>query len=380
MHALDPEADNLAFAWKWSLDRRPELAFRAAAGFGRYEMTRGRGAHLLEEVLVLKLREIEVPVEIMVQFELALGYLYINCHRESQAKETIDHAKELAISLNSIELQAWSALALALYIFRIDILKAKDYATEALSLAEKIGDRYAVARIHKLMGRIADYFTQPEQIVFHLRQSHAGMLATDAIAEAAPIGIHLGFHLWYQGLHEESTAIMQKSRTTVELTRDPASWAYLNEIEGRLAIEQNQPVEAEAYFREALRLWSAMGSNFQEADQNHSITRAIMDQGRWADAKESLIAAGELWHKDEDKGGLCASLVFVASVLFHEGRVDLAKKALAFAEDFEKEHNLIIVQGELDYRNGLIAKMGPSSSHDLPLTLDAGLSLFDSLR
>ena len=312
--------------------------------------------------------------------ELAFAFLMFACHRESLSPEQLERAKTLALKLGDPLLAARTSLAIALFTFRIDFSNARQRANEALELAELSEDAYLIARAHKVVGNVADFHTEPKPAIEHISKSYQGLLLCQSATEAAVTGVYLAVHLWHSGRVEEADAIVERSRPTIESSRDPGALAYLNEIEGRMSLDRGNPVDAEGFFRESLRIWQAIGSVFQEADQNHSLTHALIGQGKWSEARQHLIAAGELWFKDENKGGLCCSNTLVSAILRSQGEVEAARNVLAFAFDFEKEHSLVLVENELDFRAKLREQLGGVGSHKLPLTLESGLSLFDQIR
>ncbi len=374
--ALDPESENLSFAWKWSCQNSPPLAFASAARFTRYEMARGRARSLLSQFDKLSASWGTESAEVIALLELVHAYLAIACHHEDQALAPLRRANETSVS----SLKAPIALAQATIAFRRDFDTATDVATKALDVAELSGDGYLAARIHRLLGVISEFRGDHDLTQKHLALGHRGLVAADSGTESALAGLHLAVHLWYQGQRDETPVIVERSREILEQTREPAALAYLNELEGRMALDSGCPAEAEEFFRESLRIWHTVGSPFQEADQHHSITKSLVDQNRWTEAQQTLVSAATLWYEDNNKGGLCCSLALAALILQNQGNIEEAKRVLAFSLDFEREHNLTLVPWELGFRAQLLTSLGGTSPHELPLTLEAGLSLFDSLR
>jgi len=311
--------------------------------------------------------------------ELAFAFLAFMAHKESYARAPLERAAAIDEDLSIPALGARVALWMAQYYFRVDFPKAQAVAQDALAKGEAAKDRYVIARAHALLGTVDNYTAQYKSAMEHLAVSYRMLLELDGGSEAASAGIHLAGHLWQMGRDDEADVVMDRCRAILSETRVPAGWAFLNEMVGRIALDRGRAEEAEASFRESLRIWQAVGSPYQEADQNHSICLSLWAQGRYIEARPYLIASGELWFQDNNMGGLCCALTMVATMLQHAGDVEAAKDVLAFSLDFEKEHDLVLVEQALTARAKIIEELGGTGSHDLPLTIEAGRSLFNKI-
>lgn len=380
LHALDPESDNLAFAWKWSCEHELTWAFKGSAAFSRYEIARGRPAALLAQFAHIEKQWTGEPDLVKGEFDLATTFLFHACSREQEAIELLHSVHALAKKLNDQQLLTRASLGLALHAFRHDFPQANQRAKDTIALAEAIGDGYVVALGHKIMSNVANFTHQRQATIHHAYLSYQGLLAADAGTEVATSGGYLAAHLWFQDRADEAAPILERAWAILEETREPGARAYMTELEGRFAIEVGRFEEAEAYFRESLRLWTTIGSVFQQADQNHSITRALIGQGRHEDAKKTVVDAADLWYEDRNQGGTCCSLVLAAWIFREMGQIDEAKKLLAFAVAYEPAHQMVLVKGELNFRAQLISEIGDIGSNKLETTLDVAHSLFEPLR
>lgn len=377
--ALDSESDNMDFAWRWACENDPSLAYRHAAKFIRYEAARGRAIGRLEQFIKLSEHWQSEPPELVAELELAFAFLAFMAHKESYARDPLERASALAEELNNPALGARVALWMAQYYFRVDFPKAQAVAQDALAKGEAAKDRYVIARAHALLGTIDNYTAQYKKAMEHLAVSYRMLLELDGGSEAASAGIHLAGHLCHVGRDDEADVVMDRCRAILTETRVPAGWAFLNEMVGRIALDRGRMEEAEASFRESLRIWQAVGSPYQEADQNHSLCLCLWAQGRHVEARPYLIASGELWFQDNNMGGLCCALTMLARMLHHTGDSEAAKEVLAFSVDLEKEHGLVLVEQALTARAMIIEELGGTGSHDLPLTIEAGRSLFNKI-
>ncbi|HLO99341.1 MAG TPA: AAA family ATPase, partial [Fimbriimonas sp.] len=380
LHALDPESDNMAFAWKWSCENESDWAFKAGPAYSRFEIARGRPSALLTQFAQLEKHWQGEPNAVKGEFDLAKTFLLHACSREQEGINLLHEVHALANKLDDKSLLTRAALGLSWHAFRHDFTQATQRANEAIELAEAIGDIYVVAHGQKILSNVANFTYQPEATIRHGYLSYQGLLASDAGTEVATVGGYLAAHLWFQDRADEAAPILERAWAILEETRDPSARAYMTELEGRFAMEVGRYEEAEAYFRESLRLWTTIGSIFQQADQYHSITRALIGQGRIEEARKTVVAAADFWFEDNNQGGTCCSVAAAAHILRDLGKVDEAKKLLAFALAYEKDQELVLVKGELDYRAQLISEIGDIGTNKLETTLAVAHSLFEPLR
>jgi len=380
LQTLDTESANIAFAFRWACEHEPELALRSLPPVLRYEVARGNASGMVPLLEGLREHWRNADPVMAGHMELCQACLKFAFHEEAAAKPFLDQAQEYATIAQDPALLARVDYGLSLYAYRIELARALEISTRALDSATRAGDRYLQSCALKNLALIATTHHQKERTVELLWKSYNGFLATKADSEAASTGIYLAHQLWHVGQPTEAAAILDTCRRTLEEARQPASLAYLHEIEGRFAIDEGRPADAEIKFRAALRIWSTIGSAFQEADQNHSLTRSLIDQGRWEEAKATLVAAGDLWFEDQNKGGLCCTLTYAASVALNLGNEAKAKELLAFSLAFEKEHALLLMQGEIDFRARLVQQLGQVEPSTSETSLDLGHAMLAWFR
>lgn len=381
LERLDSEVENVRPAWHWFVEHQPETAFVLAPRIVRYEVIRGRARSLLDPIE--RLRQLAEPGDPLVSanLELTMSLLAFACHREELAVSPIDRAADIAAKTGDAHLACHVAIGRALYAWRKDFHATEPLAQRALELAEALGDEYTKARAYRLLGNVADYKHETKKAQELVGRSYQALIACHAETEVCNTGIYHGVHLWYAKRIEESEQAMDRSRSILARSRDPISLAYLLEVEGRMAIDKGQPEAAEASFREALRIWEAIGSPYQEADQLHSLSRALLYQGKWSDARGTVVRAADKWVEDGNDGGLCCTLVLLAEVLANDGELESAREVLSFARAFEAERTLVLIQSELDHRDELEARIGPGKPQKCgELTLASAHALFDRIR
>jgi len=381
LERLDAEVENIRPAWHWLIDHEPEAAFALAPRIVRYEVIRGRARSLLESIERLRDLAAEGDPFISANLELTMSQLAFACHREELAIGPLDRAAAIAANTGDAQLACRVMIGRALYAWRKDFHATEPLAQAALEMAEALGDDYTKARAYRLLGNVADYKHATKKALELVGRSYEALIACNAETEVCNTGIYYGTHLWYGKRIEESEQAMDRSRELLARSRDPISLAYLFEVEGRMAIDKGQPAAAEASFRESLRIWEAIGSSYQEADQLHSLSRALMHQGKWNDARRTVVRAADKWVEDGNEGGLCCTLVLLAEVLANDGELESARVVLTFARAFQAERSLVLVQSELDHREEIEARIGPGKTPKAgELTLASAHALFDRLR
>lgn len=377
VHRIEPEADNILPAWRWALANEPDLALRTASGVIRFESSRGRSLALMELLDSSRNTWANADFRIRMELELGLAQLCFSCHRDDRAREPLDRAAEIAGEVQDKELAAAYCLCEAQYSWRREFASTQSKADQLADLATTSGFRYLLGRSHRLHAAVCDYRAEYQECIHHLQQALALFTEVNAQTETTSVQIYLAAIQWYVGQKEEALKLMEETRVIVANLRDPVIHAQHLEVEGRFFRIQGDFAEGEVRFRETLRLWQAMDSAYQEADQHHSLAHCLIGQERWPEAARHTIAAAEHWYEDSNLGGMCCTLVHLAIILLQVGKTDEAKRIIAFARDLEKEHSLVLVQAELVYREEFAEKIGGAEKHAWPLTLDQAKLLFD---
>lgn len=374
---IEPEADNILPAWRWALMNQPELAYRCASRVIRFETIRGRSVALLDLFSSLAESWSDMEPRLRIELEVGLAFLALTCFRDDRARAPLDRAHELLKEVDDPELAGAVALGEAQYAWRRDFPKARERAEHLLELAEASGNKYQASRARRVISMVCDFKGDHAESIENLKATIQALTEVGAETEIVSTRIYLSAIQWYVGEKAEALAAMDEVRANVSRLRDPVVQAQHSEISGRFLRLQGDYADAELCFRESLRIWQAVGTAYQEADQNHSLAHCLMGQGRWPEAARHTIAAAEGWHEDKNLGGLCCTLAHLAAVLHQSDKVDDAQKVVAYAWDLEKEHSLVLIEPELLYRNEVEKTVGGRQSHDWPLTLEQAKTLFD---
>ncbi len=374
---VESEADNILFAWRWAIDHEPERAWPSAKKVARLEMSRGRSLALLEFLEANRVRGQETSPDQAIELELTLAHLCFACHQEERAREPLQRARGVKGSATWEALLTFSEAQLA---FRREFESSEDLARRALELAKDAGDTYLTGRALRLLGVIVNYKRRADEALECLSAAFEKLQATGAETELPSLGTYLGATLWFTDRRREALEAIERSKESLRGLRDPVAAAFLYETEGRIATADGRPEEAEALLRESLRIWEAIGSPYQEADQLHCLSRALILQGKWDESRWSVREAGRRWVLDDNYGGLCCTLTLLAEVLFHDGDADRARQVIAFARDLERELGLIVVESEIDHRDAAAAHFGGVCTHELPVTKEQAQALFAWIR
>lgn len=376
--SIEAEAENVLFAWRWAIDHEPERAWTTAAKVARLEISRGRALAILEALEALNSQWRHASPELAIELELTLAHLCFACHQEERAREPLQRARQLLDRVPQWEYAVlFSETQLA---FRRNFDASEDLARKTLELAAAVGDTYLTGRALRLLGVIVNYKRRPDEALECLTEAFEKLQATGAETELPSLGTYLGATLWFTDRRAQAVDVMERSKASLRGLRDPVTAAFMHETEGRIATADGRPAEAEAHLRESLKIWEAIGSPYQEADQLHCLSRALILQGKWDEARTTVRESARRWVLDDNFGGLCCTLTLLAELLEHEQRADEARQVIAFAENLEQELGLIIVESEIDHRNEVAMKLGGRCVHDLPVTKEQARALFDWIR
>jgi predicted ATPase/DNA-binding SARP family transcriptional activator len=374
---VESEADNILFAWRWAIDHEPERAWPIAAKVARLEMSRGRSLALLDSLEAHRVRWQDTSADQAIELELTLAHLCFACHQEERAREPLQRARELK---GSATWEAFLTFSVAQLAFRREFESSEDLARRTLELAKDAGDTYLTGRALRLLGVIVNYKRRPEEALECLSAAFEKLQASGAETELPSLGTYLGATLWFTDRKREAVEVIERSKASLRGLRDPVAAAFMYETEGRIATADGRPAEAEAFLRESLRIWEAIGSPYQEADQLHCLSRALILQGKWDEARWSVREAGRRWVLDDNYGGLCCTLTLLAEVLFHDGDAERARQVIGFSRDLERELSLIVVESEIDHRDAAAAQFGGECTHELPVTKEQAHALFAWIR
>jgi len=374
---LESEADNILFAWRWAIDHEPERAWPLAPKVARLEMSRGRSLALLDSLEAQRPRWQASSPDLAIELELTLSHLCFACHQEERAREPLQRARSLMSTTTWEAVLTFSEAQLA---FRREFEASEEMARRTLELAKDAGDTYLTGRALRLLGVIVNYKRRPDEALECLSAAFELLQATGAETELPSLGTYLGATLWFTDRKREAVEVIERSKASLRGLRDPVAAAFMYETEGRIATADGRPEEAERHLRESLRLWEAIGSPYQEADQLHCLSRALILQGKWDEARWTVREAGRRWVLDDNYGGLCCTLTLLAEVLFHDGDAERARQVIGFARDLEREMGLIVVESEIDHRDVAATQFGGQCTHELPITKEQAKALFAWIR
>lgn len=379
LSAVDEEAENLRAAIAWAAPRRPEWAASMALALSPYELARGRASLQPGLFASLLSRKADWPPRQRAMFELAVAEARMALTQTDLALPHIERAEELLSQDPDAELAAWAALGRASHAMRRAFKEARPAVEKALALAQEAKSDLLEARCRRLFGNICHFSKESAEAIEHLSLAADGFARMGAGGMDASAGGFLASVLWQAGRRQESLPRLAEAAQQVRAAGDPAALAFLCETQGRIALDDSRPGEAEQHFREAHRIWSTIGSDFQEADQLLSLTRALLAQDRLEEAGAALAASADKWVLDGNYGGLCQSLASLALILAQRGKQAEARDVLAYYRRFEEEHGLVLVKPELEFREEVARLAGGYGVVREPLTLEAARGLFSLL-
>ncbi len=377
METLQSEADNIMFTWRWLLEHDQQSAWQIGPSVARLENSRGRSLALMEQLESLRPQWQDADEDDQVAMEFCIAHLSFTCHREERARQALDTAKARA------DLNRWGpilAVSEAQYAFRRDFDRCEDISREAVNVAQSAGAVYASGRAMRTHGVYFCYTRRPSEGQLWLRRALETLESVGAETELPSLGTFLGAVLWFTGHKAEALQVIEQARDRLRGLREPITTAFMLETEGKIVLDDGRPEDAERCLLEALRIWEAIGSPYQEADQLHCLSMVYIVQDRWEEARVTTLEAARRWILDSNFGGLCCTLNLLAHVLHHQGDDARARQVIAFAIDMEKEMNLALVETAVSHREAVSAEIGGEFSHNLPVTKEQAEALFDWIR
>lgn len=377
---LDAESDNVRFVWNRIVQAPTPEHWEAIPKFAFYEAARGRASSSYQALDAQRILWENASPERRAELELTLAHLAVVAQTEDLALPATLRALEIGKALGSNAILSRALLFKADQAFRRNFHAAEEDAREALRLAELADDEYFAARAHARLGAIFDFLADVKQSVRHLRKAYDGFVACESEDESIKGGIYLAGVLTRTPRVDEAMEIMSHTRQMLLSCRNPLIQAFHKEIEAKVLYFGGSPEQAEPLFRETLHLWQAMGSEFQEADQSHSLAMTLITLEKWGEARRHLYNAGQKWFADRNPGGLCSSLSQLVKVVAHEGDQAVAQKILGFIRAFKETHDLVLVEQELDLQARLVEEIGENPDHGTPLTLEGARDWFDLLQ
>ena len=288
-----------------------------------YQIARGRSRDFA--TTLRRIGPDTLSADLRVDLWLTDAGLHLGAYMEESVLETLERAR--VEPLSDIQYARLKVLESS-YALRRDYDRVDEVTAAALEAAKAVDNNLLATQVHYLKGVIAVFRQDIQGSIKHLSIAFDNFRRMQANFEASDAGLRLPFQLWQVGRRAEASDVVDECRVLLADSRNPVRRAFLHETTGRLALADRRANAAELEFRESLKIWAAIGSPFKEADQLLSLTRALLAQEKWAEARRSLVAAADGWVADENYGGLSQSLRSLAILLDKDGRTDEARKAL----------------------------------------------------
>jgi DNA-binding SARP family transcriptional activator len=358
LSALDEESANLFETLDWASDHCPaegrELLWRLYS----YGTRRSRLLWLLKRIdTLLKSEEGEgCPRLTALRVDLLASMRHVGLSSRDQEAW---RALELAKAHGDPHLVCFVQGSIAAHLMSSDVAQAEAICRDSVQAAEALGGLHQLATHLHLLGNILHFRHASLDACGFLRRALDIHLALGDIRRAGVCGSLLGTLLSELGHREESSVAMAQAENSTLDSSDPLLLAHLREAQGRIALREGNPSEAETRFRESLSIWSAAGVPFQEADQLLSLTRSLLAQENWAEAVECLKRSAELWAQVGEFGGLCQSMTSLALLYAKAGKVVEGRSVLGSSIAYEEAGSLVVVKPEKDFREEVIKMIGP---------------------
>lgn len=368
LERLSRDLDNFIAAEAAAQSAAPEWAGRLAATLWRIDLPRGRHeqAAARYEALSGQFDQFQKSEACAIVYGAASALLGLG--QEHRALPILRDGVRIAEELGDANVEGPMKCMLGMVLRRAGSL------SEGLEIAQrayaKLGSSAnPMSRAHCAfsLGTLLRYSNKLDDALAVFEESFK--LFDEAHDEIQLVGCGLVYGSFLQHRRDEVMGgkVLVGVRPLAQRLGDPLLLALSNEIDGRVAHERGDFVEAERAFRVALDLWSRMGVRYQITDQLTSLTRALIAQRRLDEARETMKRAARGWQDEQDWGGLNAHLTRAAEINLLEGRAERAAEILAFAKAMREGLGLTIVWTEVAYYERVERDTGsalPSVSFD----------------
>ncbi|MEP5613069.1 MAG: tetratricopeptide repeat-containing sensor histidine kinase [Cyclobacteriaceae bacterium] len=199
------------------------------------------------------------------------------------------------------------------------------YLIDCLTTYKKFNDHHNLARVHKSMGTIFEFFGDEKSAIQSYQEAiSAGEAVKDMNLQSNAFNPLSGIFL-NQGKVDEALELIERSIELKIETKDTRGLAFALYGRGKVFTKTGKYELAEKDFLESLRIHEQMGEKLGHAMSYHKLGALYITMDRLDDARETLIKA--LQYSNKHKVIL---IKFKANLLLHE----VAKR--------EKNHELAL--------------------------------------
>lgn len=213
------------------------------------------------------------------------------------------------------------------------------YLTDCLTTYRKYNDHHNLARVHKSIGTIFEYFGDEKSAIQSYEDAiKSGEAINDLNLQSNAFNPLSGIYL-NQGKADEALALIEKSIELKNKTNDVRGLAFALYGRGKVFAKMKKYGLAEEDFHESLRIHGEMGEKLGHAMAYHKLGALYVAMDRLEDAREILVKA--LQYSNKHKVIL---IKFKANLLLHE----IAKKeknfelALKYLTQYVEEKESVI--------------------------------------
>ncbi len=187
------------------------------------------------------------------------------------------------------------------------------YLTDCLTIYRKYGDHHNLARVHKSMGTIYEYFGDQKSAVQSYEEAiKSGEEINDLNLQSNAFNPLSGIYL-NQGKVDEAFELIEKSIALKNDTKDIRGLAFALYGRGKVYTKTGDFDLAEKDFLESLKIHEEMGEKLGHAMVYHKLGALYIEMGRLDDAREILIKALQYSNKHK-----IILIKFKANLLLHE--------------------------------------------------------------
>ncbi|MEP1095822.1 MAG: tetratricopeptide repeat-containing sensor histidine kinase [Cyclobacteriaceae bacterium] len=187
------------------------------------------------------------------------------------------------------------------------------YLIDCLTTYRKFDDHHNLARVHKSMGTIFEFFGDEKSAIQSYQEAiSSGEAINDMNLQSNAFNPLSGIFL-NQGKVDEALDLIEKSIDLKSESKDTRGLAFALYGRGKVFTKTGNYEQAEKDFLESLRIHEEMGEKLGHAMSYHKLGALYIAMGRLEDAREILVKA--LQYSNKHKVIL---IKFKANLLLHE--------------------------------------------------------------
>ena len=214
--------------------------------------------------------------------------------------------------------------------------KAEDYANQALSTAEQIGDKHGLSNIYHILGLIKSSRENfDEAIEYNLKSLQIKVELGDARGMASSHN-NLGILYWHKRMYDKAIESYAQSLQIMEKVGDIAGVARAHNNIGLVEMKKGSWDDAAAHLRESLEVFERLNDRRVLGHLYLNMGAITEEQGRWSEALSLYEKGTRVFEQTGQQSNLAICLRDAGNLHLRMGNMEEAesrlRRALILAE------------------------------------------------